>query len=247
MPLLILLVFACLATGQVLPPVSAASDYAHMNRSITPPELIHSTDPEYTPQAIAAQIQGTVVLQAVVGLTGNVTNASILSPLPGGLGEKAMEAVAHWHYEPGTMDTVQIPVLTTIDVVFRLPYQSKRPKPEPMPTELQAAAFLGQPEADIQVGSQCERNKDYKQAEHYFRICAAESNPTCEYRLGKILVSGPDINPNDFAQGVAWLELARDHHYAQAAALANSAAAKLSSVQQQWVIDLKPHLEQRRP
>ncbi len=245
MRLLLSLLLAGLAPAQTLPPVSAASDYAHLNPAITPPLLVHSTDPQYTPQALAAQIQGAVVLQAVIGLNGSVTHASILSPLPAGLGEKALEAVAHWHYKPGTMDAEQIPVLTTIDVVFRLPYQRKRLPPPPMPTDLPAAAFMGQPAADLQLASKAEQKKDFKQAEHYLRLCAAEANPTCEYQLGRLLVEGPNINPNDFAQGVAWLELATGHKNQPATALHATAAAKLSSLQEQWVAALKPHLEQK--
>ena len=232
--------FAGVAAAQLLPPISAASDYAHLNRSMTPPKLIHSVDPEYTPEALAGRIEGTVVLQAIIGLKGEVTNASVLSPLPGGLGVKALEAVKHWHYQPGSMDTVDIPILTTVDVLFRLPY-GIRHTPPPNPGQ---AAGLRDTNIPLSQGRKAEKDGQLTQAEKDFRLCAAEQNAECEYRLGKLLVSGPAVNPNDFSQGVAWLELAKEHGNQAAGKLQEASAAKLSSIQEEWVFQLKPHLEQ---
>lgn len=232
-----------MAAGQALPPVSAASDYAHLSKSVTPPRLVHSVDPQYTKQADEAQIEGTVVLNAIIGLDGRVTNASVLIPLPAGLDEKALEAVKLWRYVPASMDGEDVPVLTPIDVVFRLPYQKNRPPAPPLPANLEQAAFMGDPAADFKLGDKYERARNFDEARRYFRLCAAIGNPSCQYRLGRLMVSGPGINPNDFAQGVTWLEIARDHGDKQAAELCQTAAAKLSTIQQDWVAQLRPHLE----
>ena len=93
------------------------------------------------------------------------------------------------------------------------------------------------------MGDRCERERNFSEAKQYFRLCAAVGNASCEYRLGKLMVSGPGLNPNEFAQGVAWLEIAKDRGDKQAAVLCETEAAKLSSVQQDWVAQLKPHLE----
>jgi TonB family protein len=228
---------------QGLPPVSAATDYAHLSKSVTQPRLVHSVDPEYTADAVAWRVEGTVVLEAVVGLNGRVTNASVLVPLPAGLSEKALEAVKRWQYVPASMDTVDIPVLTPIDVVFRLPYAKNPAAPRPMPSDIQQAAYLGDVSADVKIGDRCEREHNFSEAKRYFRLCAAVGNANCEYRLGKLMVSGPDVNPNDFAQGVAWLEIAKDRRDKQASVLCDTEAAKLSSIQQDWVAQLKPRLE----
>ena len=244
---MLLAAFFLFASAQSLPPISAASDYAHLTSSIIAPRLIHATDPEYTKLALDEQIQGSVVLQAVIGVDGRVTNASVLSPLPAGLDEKALEAVKNWRYVAGVMDTVDIPVLTTIDVVFRLPYDPKRLPPHlPAASSLEQSARRGDDTAELKLADQYESQRNFDDAKVYFRLCAADRNATCEFRLGNLLVTGPDINPNDFAQGVAWLELARDHGNPQAAALLPAAAAKLSSIQRDWVVQVKPHLEHKR-
>ena len=228
----------CLAAtaGGQLPPVTAATDYAHLNPSMTPPLLVHSIDPAYTQEALKAQIQGTVVLQTVIGVNGQITHASVLSPLPGGLDQKALQAVQAWRYQPATMDGVMIPVLSTVDVLFRLPYQPNRAPAGPMPPDFLNAAKLGE---------QYENQGKTSEARRSFRLCAAAADAYCEYRLGKLLVTGPDVNPNDFTQGVAWLELSKAHGNESAAKLQAIAAAKLSSIQLDWVAQVKPHLEQK--
>jgi TonB family protein len=225
--------------AQILPPVSAATDYARLHEGVKPPNLIHSTDPEYTPEALAARIEGTVVLHAIIDVKGNVAYASVLSPLPAGLDIKALEAVKHWRYSPAVMDNEIIPVLTTIDVLFRLPYKT------PAATGMQPSrsADLGNAGAQARLGDEFERQNKWNEARHYFRLCAATAHAACEFRLGRLLVTGPDVNPDSFAQGVAWLELAKQHGNQDAARLWETSAAKLSSVQLDWVAQLKPHLE----
>jgi TonB family protein len=232
-------IFAMVNPVQGLPPVSAATDYARMHLGVNPPKLIHSTDPKYTPEALAAGIEGTVVLHAIVERNGNVAYASVLSPLPGGLDEQALAAVKHWKYSPAVMDNEIIPLLTTIEVVFRLPFNYHPQKRRAGET----SADMGNAAAQVQMGDQMERAGNRTEARRYFRLCAATAHAVCEYRLGRLLVSGPDVNPDGFAQGVAWLELAKEHGNKEAGVLWESSEAKLSSVQLEWVAQLKPHLE----
>jgi len=234
--------FAMVNPAQALPPVSAATDYARMHVGVAPPTLIRATDPDYTPEALAAGIEGTVVLRAILDVKGNVAYASVLSPLPAGLGEKALEAVKHWRYSPAVMDNEIIPLLTTIDVVFRLPYNWHAQKTEAKPS-LEQAAYLGDAAAQAKMAERFEREGNRNEAKRYFRLCAASAHPACEWRLGGLLVSGPDVTPDGFAEGVAWLELAKEHGDPEAARLWADSEAKLSSVQLDWVAQLKPHLE----
>jgi len=335
----VLCFLASLGHSQDLPPISAATDYARLREGINPPKLLHSSDPEYTSQALEAGIEGTLVLHAIVDVKGNVAYATVLSPLPAGLDAKAMAAVRHWRYAPADMDGEIIPVLTTIDVLFRLPYKPPDPAaeqrrkafqrianrisaadPTPTPDEVrelkdlarhglmpavgllgqldflglgvpknitegladlqkaagqhdtrslfflgsteiagrllpkneaqgwqfvQQAAFLGSADAQSALGDKDERANDRSEAKRYYRMCAATGHAVCEFRLGRMLVTGPDMNPDDFAQGVGWLELAKDRGDRDAARLWETAVAKLSSIQLDWVKQLKPHLELR--
>jgi TonB family protein len=244
MLVLYFLVFAMVNPAQDLPPVSAATDYARMHLGVNPPKLIHSSDPQYTPEALAAGIEGSVVLQAIVDVKGYVAYASVLSPLPAGLDAKALAAVKHWRFSPAVMDNEVIPLLTTIDVVFRLPYNAHPEKPHPQAAaDLERSAFLGNADAQQKIAERSERAGNRTEAQHYFRLCAATGHAVCQFRLGRLLVSGPDVNPDSFAQGVAWLELAKQHGNPDAAWLWEASESKLSSVQLDWVAQLKPHLE----
>jgi len=244
MTVLCFCIFAMVNPVQSLPPVSAATDYARMHAGVNLPKLIHATDPDYTPEALAAGIEGTVVLHAIVDVKGNVAYASVLSPLPAGLDVKALEAVKHWRYSPAVMDSEIIPLLTTIDVVFRLPYSWRTQKPHPQAAPgLEQAAYLGNADAQAKLGQRFEREGNRNEARRYFRLCAATAHAACECRLGSLLVSGPDVTPDSFAEGVAWLELSKGHGDREAARIWAASEAKLSSVQLDWVAQLKPHLE----
>lgn len=328
--LLLTLVFGGCAAAQFLPPVSAAKDYAHLTKLVIPPRLLTSSSPVYTAQAREAGIEGSVVLQVVISREGRITNASILSPLPCGLDAQALAAVPNWKFQPATMDGELIPLITTVDVLFRLPYTAANHERRqqwmllhqiggesvPTPAEvdqvkgmagrgvvgavellgewrlqgtavpkdvqgglaairfaadhsdaralnllgqreltakneaqgwnlLRRAAYFGSAEAQRSIAAKDESSGDVNGAKWYYRMCAATAHPACERHLGQLLVTGPGMNPNDFTQGVAWLELAKEHGDVPAASLYQQAAAKLSSLQIDWVRDLKPHLELR--
>jgi TonB family protein len=74
-----------------------------------PIEPIQKTDPEYTEEARVAELEGTVVLRGTIGEDGFAHDIEVLKPLGLGLDEKAIEAVAQWHFQP-TVVSVQIPV-----------------------------------------------------------------------------------------------------------------------------------------
>jgi TonB family protein len=88
---------------------------------VTPPTLLHKTEPEYTEEAKAAKFQGTVVLYIEVGPDGTATNIKVQHSLGMGLDEKAIEAVRKWQFLPGKKDGKPVTVAATIEVNFRLP------------------------------------------------------------------------------------------------------------------------------
>src|ERR1700690_1512586 len=71
---------------------------------ITPPRLLHKVEPEYSPNARADHIQGTVVLQLAVKEKGSGTGVPVISPLGFGLDERAQAAVETWEFSPGMRD-----------------------------------------------------------------------------------------------------------------------------------------------
>ncbi len=80
---------------------------------------IYQPRPEYPALARMARIQGTVVLQAIIGQDGTIRNLKVLSGPPL-LIQAALEAVKTWRYQPTLLNSEPVEVLTEIDVKFTL-------------------------------------------------------------------------------------------------------------------------------
>ncbi len=86
---------------------------------IREPVKVRHVAPVYPPLAIAAHVQGTVVLECMIGEDGRVSNVTVLrgNPL---LEPAAAEAVREWRYLPTLLNGVRVSVLLTVTVDFRL-------------------------------------------------------------------------------------------------------------------------------
>jgi protein TonB len=87
---------------------------------VTPPELVHKKEPEYSEEARKAKYQGTVLLYIEVGPDGKAHNIKVQRSLGLGLDDKAIEAVRQWVFRPGKKDGKPVTVAATIEVNFRL-------------------------------------------------------------------------------------------------------------------------------
>jgi TonB family protein len=82
--------------------------------------LMKEVRPVYPEDAKVLRIQGTVVLQAVIGTDGRVHDLKVIDgPSPSLIGS-AMWAVSHWEYKPYLLNGEQVEVNTTVNVVFNL-------------------------------------------------------------------------------------------------------------------------------
>ena len=86
------------------------------------PTLVREVKPSYTPQAIAARIQGTVLLSAVVLADGTVGDVIVIRSLDTqyGLDAQAVSAAKQWLFNPGMKDGVAVAVRVTIEMTFTL-------------------------------------------------------------------------------------------------------------------------------
>jgi TonB family protein len=76
--------------------------------------------PVYSEDAKQLRIQGTVVLQAMIGTDGHIHDLKVIDgPSPSLVGA-AMWAVSQWEYKPYLLYGEQVEVNTTINVVFRM-------------------------------------------------------------------------------------------------------------------------------
>jgi protein TonB len=87
--------------------------------------LIRKTPPVYPPIAIAARVQGTVVLEATISKRGTIENLHAMSG-PQMLVEAALDAVSTWVYRPYLLNGQPVEVETTVNVIFTLDGQGAR-------------------------------------------------------------------------------------------------------------------------
>jgi protein TonB len=106
------------------PPVVAAP--ASQREPVRPggvirtPERISYVAPAYPAIALAARVQGMVIIEATIDTAGRVVNARVLrtdSPL---FTEAALSAVRQWTYTPTQLNGVPVSVIMTVTVHFRM-------------------------------------------------------------------------------------------------------------------------------
>jgi len=82
-------------------------------------KLIFHPSPEYPPLAKMARVQGTVLLEAVIGRDGTIQELKVQEGHPL-LVRAALEAVRQWRYQPTLLNGEPVDVLTEIEVNFKL-------------------------------------------------------------------------------------------------------------------------------
>ena len=87
---------------------------------ITPPRVILSPEPEFSPYARKAKFQGTATLSFVVSKEGLPTNIQIVNPIGCGLDEQAVLVVAKWKFEPAKREGQPVAVEIAVDIDFHL-------------------------------------------------------------------------------------------------------------------------------
>jgi TonB family protein len=91
-----------------------------INAGITPGALLERVPLIYPPEARAARISGTVVIQAIIGKDGILKNPRVLSSPDDSLSQAALDCVRQWRYRPYLLNGSPVEVQTTINVEFTL-------------------------------------------------------------------------------------------------------------------------------
>ena len=121
MSIRLLPVLLAIATEIITAQVAGSDDVIRIGPGVTPPRILHKIEPEYSPDARADHVQGTVIFQLVVNEKGRPTNISVISPLGFGLDERAQAAIEKWEFAPGMKDGKPVKILATVEVSFRFP------------------------------------------------------------------------------------------------------------------------------
>lgn len=123
---LIWMASVCIASAQEppkdepAPPASpAAPTRIRVGGTVQQAKILHLVQPEYPADAKKKGIQRTVLLHAIVGKEGAVSQLEAVSGPPE-LRRAAMDAVKQWRYRPSILKGNPVEVDTTIAVVFTL-------------------------------------------------------------------------------------------------------------------------------
>jgi protein TonB len=108
-----------ISSTPVAVPKVATPQRVRVSQGVTEGLLMKKVQPSYPPLARSARIQGTVVLQALIGKDGTIQNLRAVSGHPM-LTPAAIDAVRQWRYKPYFLNGEPVEVDTQITVNFTL-------------------------------------------------------------------------------------------------------------------------------
>ena len=101
------------------PPPPPQSAPVRVGGAIKQPVKTKNVPPVYPAIAQTARVQGVVIMEAVIGPDGHVTETRVLRSIPL-LDQAAVDAVKQWEFTPTLLNGVAVPVIMTVTVQFTL-------------------------------------------------------------------------------------------------------------------------------
>ncbi len=99
------------------PPPPAAP--VRVGGDIKEPKKVRDAKPIYPQVAMAAKVEGIVIIEATIGKDGSVTGAKVLRSQPL-LDQAAIDAVSQWKFTPTMLNGQPVDVIMTVTVNFTL-------------------------------------------------------------------------------------------------------------------------------
>ena len=87
---------------------------------VTAPVAIERPNPDYTPDALTARVEGVVKLECVVRPDGTVSEGRVVTPLFPSLDAEALRSLADWKFKPGTKGGEAVAVRIEVEMSFSL-------------------------------------------------------------------------------------------------------------------------------
>ncbi|MCP4291219.1 MAG: energy transducer TonB, partial [bacterium] len=85
-----------------------------------PPAFVDSVSPVYPAIARKAQIEGTIVVKAIVGARGQLTDTELITRINPMLNKAALDALKESSFSPATKDGIAVPGFFTVSYPFDL-------------------------------------------------------------------------------------------------------------------------------
>ena len=86
---------------------------------ISSPVPVRKVDPKYPPTLRNENVEGEVVLYAIIRRDGSVDSIQLLKGLEPELDQNAMEALARWRFRPATRGGVPVELEAVVHIPFR--------------------------------------------------------------------------------------------------------------------------------
>ena len=120
MRITVLLLASLLSGGSAI--IAQEPQVYRAGKGVSSPTVVREVRPYYPPEAKAAKIEGTVLMEAVVREDGTVGDTRITRSLDTkyGLDAEAVKATKQWTFKPGLKDGKPVSVLVTIEMAFTL-------------------------------------------------------------------------------------------------------------------------------
>lgn len=96
------------------------SEVFRLGGPATAPVIIDDVKPQYPRLALAARLEGVVILEALIGRDGNVRDVKVLRGMSMGLTEAAVAAVKQRRYKPGLLNGEPVEFALTVTVQFKV-------------------------------------------------------------------------------------------------------------------------------
>jgi protein TonB len=103
-----------------VPRVAPPQGVVKVSQGVTQGLILKRVQPVYPQQALQMRVHGSVLLQAEISKTGNITNVKVLSG-DAILASAAVRAVSQWKYKPYYLNGEPVDIQTQITVNFKLP------------------------------------------------------------------------------------------------------------------------------
>ena len=107
------------APPPVAPPAAAGAP-VRVGGNIDAPELLYSVQPAYPPLAVQANLEGVVILEAIVDRDGTVSDVKVLRSVDRLLDAEAERAVRQWRYSPLILNGSPERFVLTVTLSFHL-------------------------------------------------------------------------------------------------------------------------------
>ena len=104
---------------KTIAPAPWAKGALRVGGAVLAPTKTKHVSPTYPEFAQDSKVQGVVILEALIGVEGKVTNARVLRSVPL-LDQAALDAVMQWEFTPTRLNGQLVPVMMTVTVQFTL-------------------------------------------------------------------------------------------------------------------------------